>query len=127
MSAAGADLSLEKQQKLEQATRYDAGKIPYHLFPLDAFEEICKVMQFGAKKYAERNWEQGMSWSRVARSMFSHFIAICRGEQNDPESNLPHAAHMAWMPVARAGTPATGRSFGRRWRLLRRLVGRARR
>ena len=89
----------EKQQKLEPATRYDAGKIPYHLFPLDAFEEICKVMQFGAKKYAERNWEQGMSWSRVARSMFSHFIAMCRGEQNDEESNLPHAAHMAWNAI----------------------------
>ena len=92
-------IDLNKQQKLEPATRFDAGKIPYHLFPLDAFEEICKVMQFGAKKYAERNWEQGMSWSRVARSMFSHFISMCRGEQTDPESNLPHAAHMAWNAI----------------------------
>ena len=91
--------SNNKQQKLEPATRYDAGKIPYHLFPLDAYEEICKVMQFGAKKYAERNWEQGMSWSRVARSMLSHFISMCRGEQNDEESNLPHAAHMAWNAI----------------------------
>lgn len=93
------DFSDDKQQKLEPATRFDAGKIPYHLFPLDAYEEICRVMQFGAQKYAERNWEQGMSWSRVARSMFSHFIAMCRGEQIDPESNLPHASHMAWNAI----------------------------
>ena len=91
--------SNHEQQKLEPATRFDAGKIPYHLFPLDAFEEICKVMDFGAKKYAERNWEQGMSWSRVARSMLSHFISMCKGIERDEESDIPHAAHMAWNAI----------------------------
>jgi hypothetical protein len=88
------------QSKDEPALRYDEGKIPYHLFPLDAYEEICKVMAFGAKKYSARNWEKGMSWSRVSRSMFSHFFAMCRGETHDAESGCRHSAHMAWNAVA---------------------------
>lgn len=95
-ATAEVDVVLTKQQKAEPALRYDQGKTPYHLFPLDAYEEICRVMQFGAQKYAERNWEKGMSWSRVARSMLSHFIQMCKGETHDAESGCTHAGHMAW-------------------------------
>lgn len=98
MMSTGA--TLQKQTKNDPGQRFDAGKTPYHLFPLDAYEEICRVMAFGAKKYSERNWERGMSWSRVSRSMFSHFFAMCRGETHDHESGCTHAGHMAWNAIA---------------------------
>lgn len=37
----------------------DQGKLPYHLLPSDAIEEIVKVLQFGAEKYTtvvENEW-----------------------------------------------------------------------
>lgn len=71
----------------------DTGKLPWHLLPGDALEEIVKVLQFGANKYAERNWEAGMKWSRPFAALMRHAWAWWRGEQTDKETGLSHLAH----------------------------------
>jgi hypothetical protein len=75
--------------------RNDQGKPLYHLLPTDALAGVTDVLTFGAKKYAERNWEKGMSWSRCFNSMMRHAWAFWRGEDLDPESGLPHTDHLA--------------------------------
>jgi hypothetical protein len=54
---------------------------------------IVKVLQFGAKKYGERNWEQGGHWLRNFSALIRHVSAWSQGEDLDPESGLPHLAH----------------------------------
>lgn len=81
------------------AMRFDAGKAPMHLLPPDALLGLAKVYAFGAKKYAPRNWEKGMDWSRVYDSLIRHTLAFWAGEDLDPESGLPHVDHMVWNAV----------------------------
>lgn len=76
-----------------EAVKYDVGKIPWHLLPVESLEEICKVLEFGAKKYAEDNWRLGMSWKRMARAGIGHMFSWLKGEDKDPETGLSHLAH----------------------------------
>jgi len=71
----------------------DQGKLPWHLLPPDAIDEILKVLEFGAGKYGERNWEKGMAWSRPFSALMRHMWAWWRGEQVDPETGITHLAH----------------------------------
>jgi len=84
------------QRADEPALRYDAGKHRYDLIPHDALEELARVYTVGAAKYAERNWEKGMSWSRCFGSLMRHSWAFWRGETHDPETGCHHMAMAAW-------------------------------
>ena len=77
----------------DQTLKKDLGKVPYHLLPYDALEEVARVLQFGANKYAERGWEAGISYSRVFGAILRHTFAWWRGEDNDPETGRHHLAH----------------------------------
>jgi len=76
-----------------EGKKFDDGKLPYDLLPGDAIEEIVKVLQFGATKYGERNWEKGMKWNRPFAALMRHMWAWWRGEGKDPETGLSHLAH----------------------------------
>lgn len=77
-----------------QGVRYDEGKLRYDLVPALAQKEYVKVLTKGAEKYADRNWEKGMKWSRVLASLKRHLAAIELGEDRDPETGLLHSAHI---------------------------------
>jgi hypothetical protein len=71
----------------------DQGKDPWHLAPWDAFRAIVAVLRFGAGKYAPRNWERGMAWSRPFSAMLRHLTAWWHGEKADPETGFSHLWH----------------------------------
>lgn len=73
--------------------KHDADKLPHHLLPFDAIEELSAVLQFGASKYTERNWEQGMKWSRVFAALMRHLFAWWMKRGADPETGRSHLAH----------------------------------
>lgn len=75
--------------------RYNQGKRRYDLVQPWAHEQMVNVLTKGAEKYAERNWENGMVWSKVLSSLERHLVAIKKGEDYDPESGELHAAHLA--------------------------------
>ena len=74
--------------------RYNEGKTRHDLVPAFAQEQYAKVLTLGANKYAERNWEAGMAWSKVIASLKRHLLAIERGEDYDQETGLLHSAHV---------------------------------
>lgn len=76
-------------------SRKDSGKDPWDLAPWDAIGEVVKVLAFGAQKYAPRNWENGMAWSRCFASLQRHLTAWWQGEDRDPETGILHVAHVA--------------------------------
>jgi len=80
--------------KKEEGLRFNSGKSRHDLIPAYAQEQYAKVMTYGATKYAERNWERGMAWSKVLASLERHLQAIKRGEDYDPETGLLHSAHV---------------------------------
>lgn len=77
------------------AVKHDADKDPWHLAPWDAFRAIVKVMAFGSKKYAPRNWEKGFNYSRLYRPSIEHLNSWWMGEDKDPETGYSHLWHAA--------------------------------
>ena len=55
--------------------------------------EVTKVLQHGAEKYDDRNWERGMLWSQCYNSGMRHLVALMSGKEIDAESGLPHLSH----------------------------------
>lgn len=78
---------------MSEGKKYDQGKAPISLIPVEALIEQAKVFDFGAKKYGRHNFRLGMDHTRVLDAALRHILAIVNGEDNDPESGLPHYAH----------------------------------
>lgn len=75
--------------------RKNEGKLRYDLFHPFAEEQKAIVLTKGAEKYAIRNWERGMAWSKVIASLKRHLHAVEAGEDYDSESGALHSAHIA--------------------------------
>lgn len=74
--------------------KFDDAKAPWYLLPWDALLQVVLVLAFGAKKYAARNWEKGLSYSRVYGALQRHLVSWWQfGENTDPETGLSHLAH----------------------------------
>lgn len=84
------------QQSNEPGMRYDANKLRYDLIPQQILDELAAIYSYGAGKYADDNWRQGMRWRRVYGSAMRHLAAAQHGEELDPESGLPHLSHALW-------------------------------
>lgn len=82
------------ENKKEEGLRFNEGKLRYDLVPAYAQEQYVKVLTKGAQKYAERNWEKGMAWSKVVASLERHLAAFKQGEDFDPETGCFHTAHI---------------------------------
>lgn len=81
--------------------KWDHDKERWDLLPLSLVLLIVKCYTFGAKKYAPNNWakvEDG--YNRYKAALLRHLVAFESGEVIDPESGLPHLAHMAWNAIA---------------------------
>ena len=76
------------------ALRYNNNKLPMHLVPPDAIESMARVLDYGASKYSERNWELEAPVSVPYASLMRHLQAYWAGENCDPESNLSHLDHI---------------------------------
>lgn len=79
--------------------KHDQDKLRMELLDPIALDGLTAVLNFGAKKYAAHNWRGGISYSRLLGAALRHTFAILRGEDNDPESGLPHVDHLGccWM------------------------------
>lgn len=86
-------VSKETQQKDEPGHKTDAGKCRLDLIPPEPLFGVGWVLEFGARKYGDRNWEQGMSWGRLFGAAMRHLWAFWMLEEEDFESKLPHLNH----------------------------------
>lgn len=81
---------------MTEGRKDDQEKTRYDLVPPESLELLAQVYTFGAKKYDAHNWRKGMAWSRIYAAINRHLWAFWRGENNDPESGLPHLVHAMW-------------------------------
>ena len=85
-----------KVKKLKQGgIKYDQGKARFDLIPASCEAGVALVFTFGAEKYGDRNWQNGLYVTRLLAAAARHHNLIKKGETNDPESGLPHAYHAA--------------------------------
>lgn len=61
--------------------------------PLEAIAAGCASLEYGAQKYADRNWEKGLPWQQLIDSLRRHLDDFERRIDIDDGpngSNLPH-------------------------------------
>lgn len=86
--------------------KYDHGKSPLYqgllaYFPR-ALEEVANVSEFGARKYDWGDWVSVRDGeTRYTNALLRHLAKEGAGETFDVESDLYHAAHVAWNALAR--------------------------
>lgn len=88
-------LPLHDQCYATEGRKDDAGKPPYHLIAPELLSAIAEILEFGAKKYAPRNWEKGMAWHRPFRACIGHMWDWWRGAGPDAETGKSHLWHAA--------------------------------
>ena len=77
-----------------QGAKFDTDKLRLDLLPIEALNGTAQVLGFGAKKYGDYNWSQGINYSRVYGALLRHITAWWAGEDNDPESGINHLHHV---------------------------------
>lgn len=72
----------------------DEGKARWDLIPWDpGMEEVVKVYTLGAAKYGDRNWQQGIRYSRMFAALMRHLCSYYfKGERRDKENGQHHLA-----------------------------------
>lgn len=88
-------LELLKAEEFTVGLKYDTAKPRVDLLDPDWMTSVADVLTFGAKKYAAHNWRGGIAYSRLIAAALRHLFAIMRNEDTDPESGLPHTAHLS--------------------------------
>lgn len=84
----------KKMDNKELSLRFNKDKLPMHLVPPSAIKALAEVLQYGATKYAERNWEKGHKFSTPYASLMRHLLSWWGGEDYDSESGLSHLHHI---------------------------------
>jgi hypothetical protein len=75
-------------------TKYDGKKPRWSLLPAGTVQQIIAVLEFGAAKYTENNWQYvDRGPERYYDALMRHVHAWRDGEKNDQESGLHHLAH----------------------------------
>lgn len=80
---------------LTGGVKFDAGKLRLDLVPVEGVTAVADILGVGAAKYAARNWEMGMDWSRPYGAALRHLFAWWNGEDLDKDTGRSHLWHAA--------------------------------
>jgi len=75
------------------------GKVPLHLISGPALEGLAQVLDFGSKKYEDRNWENGIPYDKIFQALMRHAWKWWSGHTLDSETGLNHIFHVACLAM----------------------------
>lgn len=99
---AAAHYAAQETRVVDPETGGEKGQKPCQLGAVDplALQFLGLVAGMGANKYGRNNYTLGYRWSLSFDALLRHVLAFWAGEDNDPESGLPHLAHAAFHCLA---------------------------
>lgn len=74
--------------------RFNEGKLRWSLVHFKSLEPLVRVLEFGAKKYGDYNWQKGLDKTEILESAMRHLTDLMDGEVYDKESGLHHIGHL---------------------------------
>jgi len=77
-----------------EGSRFNEGKPRWSLVDFKSLEGMVRVLEFGADKYGDFNWQKGLKTTEICESLMRHLFAYLRGEDLDSESGLRHIDHI---------------------------------
>lgn len=90
----------ENVENSDTAVKFDNGKPRTDLMPPEAILGLADLYAVGARKYADRNWEKGMSYTRLLGALLRHALAYMSGEDYAPDDKQHHMLSVAWCAFA---------------------------
>lgn len=78
----------------EKGLRYNEGKRKWSLVHFRSLEPMIEVLEYGANKYAPKNWQRGLDKMEILESLQRHVAKLFDGEDIDAESGLHHIGHI---------------------------------
>ena len=94
----------QRMTKIQEGIKFDADKPRLSEMFLDftiPLELVTRVWEFGAQKYGKSNWKYVTNArNRYTNALLRHLAKETENEYDD-ETNLLHAAHVAWNALAR--------------------------
>lgn len=106
----------ENNSQQKGGDRWNKSKLEWSLVHFKSLEAMVRVLMFGKQKYAEYNWAKGLSVKQILESQLRHTMALLAGEDLDPESGLPHYAHMQCNDMFVAYMLENKKEFDDRWK-----------
>lgn len=77
-----------------EGKKFDVNKPRFSLIPVGALNPVIIVLEFGARKYSENNWQKvPNARTRYFDAAHRHIDAWWSGEVADPETGESHLAH----------------------------------
>jgi hypothetical protein len=73
------------RKKAKTGLRFNSGKPRTDLLCPEALIGLSKVLGYGAKKYADHNWQKGMNWSIVIGCLLRHTFDLMAGKDIDSD------------------------------------------
>lgn len=78
----------QKYDATETGAMREALGVPYlRQVPLEAIAAGATALEYGANKYAPRNWEKGLPWQQMIDSLKRHIDDFERGHDYDDGEN----------------------------------------
>ena len=90
-------MAKKKYNASETGAMREALGVPYfRQLPLEALAAGAASLEYGASKYAHRNWEQGLPWQQMIDSLKRHIDDFERGHDydNGPDGSDMHQVCM---------------------------------
>lgn len=83
-----------------KGVKHDQGKLRFDLIPVSPLKKVVSVYTMGARKYADRNWEKGLSFSRCFAALMRHAWDFWTGVDRDPEDGQHPLASVVFYALA---------------------------
>lgn len=86
----------EEPEEGKSSDRFNEGKPQWSMVHFASLEPLVRTLEYGAKKYSKDNWKGNPVGgpTQHLESLSRHLFALMDGEENDPESGLPHIGHI---------------------------------
>lgn len=83
----------EESKSTCSGIKTDAGKPRMELLSNIWLKGVAQVLTFGAHKYSDHQWRNGIVQSRLIGAALRHILAYLDGEDLDTETGLSHLSH----------------------------------
>lgn len=77
-----------------EGIKHDTMKPDFSLLSPLAITYLVSVLDKGKIEYDAHNWRKGIDQTRLISAAMRHLFAFLGGQDNDPETGLPHMAHV---------------------------------
>jgi Domain of unknown function (DUF5664) len=75
---------------MSEGKKSDTGKPRVDLIPVEFTIGVAKALTFGANKYGQHNFRNGISYSRLLAATIRHLQLELAGIDNDRDTKEPH-------------------------------------